>query len=213
MSGNLRFGFGFVSKFFSSSLTLGFRYSYRFRLPRTFWAPMLMSHLVSLMWPPGRRCSRPSPRSHPAWLEGRGAPNDRWQEELPHMKWFPRCFPAAPTTWRRRPRPPTWRVVEFAAAARPSCSGRRRESSVISWTWTLSSPAHCRIRSPWSPWRSGKHQPPPRPPHGAAAPPARPPPAASAIDPGWGRGGCSRLCSRESALPPTAPYNLATSVT
>ena len=44
------------------------------------------------------------------------------------MKRLPGCFPAAPTTWQR---PPTWRVVEFAAAAQPSCSGGRRESSVI----------------------------------------------------------------------------------
>ena len=107
---------------------------------------------------------------------------------LPHMKRLPRCFPAAPMTWWRRPRPPTWRVVEFAAAARPSCSGGRRGSSVISWTctWTLSSPACCRIRSLWPPWRPGKHQPRPCSPRGAVAPPVRPPPAASVICPGRG---------------------------
>ena len=203
MSGNLRFGFGFISKFFSSSLTLGFGYSYDFGLPRTFWAPTLMSHLASLMWPPARRCSRASPRSRPVG----------GKDEVPRMTAGRRSSP----TWSGflgasrlplRPgsghRPGEWWSLRPQPSP-PALEGGGR----VQW----SSPAHCRIRSPWLPWRPGKHQPHSRPPRGAAALPVCSPPAASAIDPGQGRPGLSCLCSRESALRPTSPFNPATAVT
>lgn len=122
-------------------------------------------------------------------------------------------------TWRRRPWPPTWkwRNQRNVASSNPALlPRRRRRSSMISWTWTLSSPTRCPIQSRGLPGASSSASTSSSVlPSNSGVQPVRPPPAASAVRPGRGRPGRGSAGQRRAAIlygresPSDSSFNLA----
>ncbi|XP_037351211.1 LOW QUALITY PROTEIN: Krueppel-like factor 4 [Talpa occidentalis] len=218
-----------LTVFFSfSSLTLGFGYPYCFGLPRTFWAPTLRRQ------PPGEsdlavgdallRCFSTvasGPAGREKTLRPAGAPNNRWREELSHVKRLPPVLPG--------------RAYHLAAAtvatdlesggAGAACSGSnpallpRRETEelnellhlyfILSNSLTHQEPVAATVSSSAS--ASSAPSPLSSGPAGAPSTCSFSYPIRAGGDPGVapGTAGSGLQYGRESAPPPTAPFNLA----